>query len=284
MGKSPIIIYLSLCLLISISFVANSATLTKEQINKLSKEKARILPAKELFSAVGISDKEFIFLVENMLLDLRYLFKRPTGKPSTELTAAIKQFQLDIGHKQTGILLAEEFEELGKRYDLIGFIPIYPSSTHILRVGNLVSAKGTWVFEKDSIANPIQTTDIICQKTSGKCWVATAEISMNSGNAYLSVDIEEWIITKWNDYEVQAENDNSRCVNYTLTINTKNKEAYMFRRGKGISGCEGIAESPSILKLVDGFDVGYKYYHERLKKRSEILSSAFRKQINDLSK
>jgi len=271
-----------------LSLLTNVFALTEEELNKLPPEEARKIPILKALPALGMSQKTFLFMIEDCLIDLRYLFKKPSGQLSDELISAIKQFQSDIGQKPTGIMLMGEWEELTKRHGLIGFVPIYPGGFHVIGVADLVSAEGTWVFEKEDNADPIQKTKIICHKPSGRCWMATARVSMPGKSIFgmdmasLYVDIEEWPITKWSSYEVQAENDDSQCVSYTLTINIKNKEAHMFRRGKGNKDCEGIAESPSILKLVDGFDVGYKYYQDRNNKISDIRSSAFQKLVKEL--
>lgn len=281
--------FIVLCIFVFLSLVTNVPALTEEELDKLPPEKARMIPMLKVLPALlNTSQKTFLFSIENCLIDLRYLFKKPTGQLSDELTSAIKQFQSDIGQEPTGIMLMGEFEELTKRHDLIDFVPIYPSGFNVIGVGGLVSAHGTWVFENEDNADPIQTTKIICYKPSGRCWMSTAKVSMPGTSTFgmnmasLYVDIEEWPVTKWGTYEVQAENDDSQCVSYTLTINIKNKETHMFRRGKGIQGCEGIAESPSILKLVDGFHVGYEYYQDRNKNLSNIRSSAFQKLVKEM--
>ena len=57
--------------------------------------------------------------------------------------------------------------------------------------------------------------------------MATARVSIYNGNdATLYVDIDEWIISKWTENEIQAENDNAACVTYTLSIFPMKKEAF----------------------------------------------------------
>ncbi len=280
--------FIIISIFLFLSLITNTFALTAEELNKLPQEEARKIPILKALPVLGMSQKTFIFLIEDCFIDLRYLFKKPSGKPSAELTSAIKQFQSDIGHKPTGVMLMGEWEELAKRNGLMGFVPIYPGGFHVINVGDLVSVEGTWIFENEDNADPIQKTKIICHKSSGRCWMATARVSMPGTSSFgtymaqLYVDIEEYPITKWSNYEVQAENDDSRCVSYTLTINTQKKAVHMFRRGKGNKGCERIAESPSILKLVDGFNVGYKYYQDRNKKISDVRSSAYQKWMKEL--
>jgi len=84
-----------------------------------------------------------------------------------------------------------------------------------------------------------------------------------------------FIISKWTEYEVQAENDDAVCVSYTLSINPMKKEAFLFRRGKGGNNCKGIAESPQILKLEGGFKVGQEFWCNRNKEAAKARSSKY---------
>ena len=272
-----IIIIVTSCLVLK----GNVLALTEEELNNMPIEKVKVLPMVEVMKATGTSEKEYYFIIGNLLLDLRYFYKEPEDKFSQELKKAIELFQSDIGHKSNGILTVEQFDILKKRHNLIGGIEIYPGKVEksITKVGDYLKASGTWVFENNRQADPLQTSQINCSRPLVKCFMATARISSlsfnDSNEATLFVDIDEFNITKWLDYEVQAENDNATCVSYTLSINLLKKEAYMFRRGKGGTNCEGIAESPQILKLEDGFKVGQEFWQKRRKESAKARSSSF---------
>lgn len=275
---------LTLLLIVTINQVPASAGITNDELNNMPKEKARQIPVTETLSAMEIKEPDFFFVLENCLIDLRYFYREPTGRPSPQLTDAIKAFQTDIGHKPTGSLLMGEFEELARRHTTLVVVPIYTGGFHVFSLGDLVSAEGTWVFQDGSGVDPIQTSKIHCRKDTRLCSMVTARISVpDGGNVFgtdsgsLFLDTEDWAITKWSDYEVQAESDSAKCVSYTLTINIQKKEAHMFRRGKWASYCKGIAETPQILTLVDGFKVAYDFWQARNAKTAKLRSSTFRK-------
>lgn len=274
---STIIIVLISCLLLERYLFA----LTEEELNNLPKEKIKAIPAIEVMMAMGISEKEFYLVLEYILRDLKYCYKEPEDNFSQEVKKAIKLFQSDIGHKSNGILTAEQFEVLRERHNLISEIEIYPGTVdkRITKVGDYLEAEGTWVFENDIQADPLQTSQINCSRHSGKCFMATAKISVGlfhaKNEASLYVDIDEFIITKWTEYEIQAENDDAVCVSYTLSINPMKKEAFLFRRGKGGTNCKDIAESPQILKLEGGFKVGQEFWRKRNEDRAKVRSSKY---------
>lgn len=254
--------------------------LTEAEFKNLSPEKLKVLPMIEAMSAMGVSEEMYYFILETSLLDLRYYYKEPSGKFSQELKKAIESFQSDVGYKANGILTTEQFEILTKRHNIITGIQTYPSPfKQITKVDDYVVANGTWVFENDKQTDPIQTSKIICSRLSNRCHMATAIVGMLGDilddQASLYVDIEEWNITKWTEHEVQAENDEALCVSYTLSINLLKEEAFMFRRGKGGTNCEGIAKSPQILKLVGGFKVGEEFWKKRQDEANKVRSSSY---------
>ena len=141
------------------------------------------------------------------------------------------------------------------------------------------SAKGTWAFEGDSQAQPMQTSDIRCSRESasgGDIWVAEVARGFNEGSPhYLTVTPEYFSVTKWNEDEVLAENDSPRCVTYTLSISLRKKEAHLFRRGKQQEGCEGIATRPQILNLVDGSKVATDFYDKKEAEGFKVANPEF---------
>ncbi len=264
--------------------------LTKEEIEKLPKEELLNLPAIEILSkAMGQKnfDSVFILFMESMLSDLKFYNKLLSGKQSLELDKAIKDFQKSIKSKPTGILLVREFDELTNRIDQLNPKLITASRASVINVDNLVHAQGTWVFEHGSQASPIQTSKIHCNKQNMQCIEAVAEITnfdSGSGGEILSLYIDYLDITKWDVNEVVAEESSSLCVAYTLTINLKEKKAFKFRRRKAEVDemCKGIATKPQILKLVDGFKVGWDFHKKREKKALEVINPEYTKHIEKL--
>lgn len=254
--------------------------LTGEQLNKLDRAEAYNLPALRVLPiGKGISDQVFYGMVETALLDLRYLIAPPTGKPSPQLTEAIKLFQRDIGHKETGSLLFGEWDELGRRARRLEPIPIYLGSASVIAFGDLAKVEGTWVFDSDdpvyTQAYPIQTTTIECNRRTGTCTDATAVIGYEADSAILSVYLDIWRITKWSDSEIVAENDQAECMSYTLSINLPTKKVSAFRRGKGTAGCEAFSTSPQITRLVDGLDVSQHFFQQRDQEANQLRNPRF---------
>ena len=190
---------------------ANSVALTEDELNQMPREKAKALPVVDIWPVI-MKDREKLMwaMVEYCLLDLRYYFKKPTGALSDELKAAIREFQSDIGHPSTGNLLLGEFEEIKKRHDKIEPIRVFPgNSKNIMRSGETVLAQGTWVFEGDAIADPVQTTEIVCQRSSRNCSVITARLNLPENtvfgeDAYVYLDKDDFSVTKWGESEMGA--------------------------------------------------------------------------------
>ena len=151
-------------------------------------------------------------------------------------------------------------------------------------VGDLVRASGTWVFESDTQANPIQSTVIECNHRLGTCADATASIVYRDDAGNLSVDLKTWKITKWSDSEIVAEDDQSQCVSETLAINIRAKQASIFHRSKGTSGCEAFSPTPQILRLVDGFDISYRFFQKREEEARKLKNPAFTSSLKSLLK
>ena len=273
--------------LISIFALSNTFALTKEELNKMPKDKVNQLPVIEVMSIEGMSlKKQFLFLIlENAFIDLRYLFKKPSGSPSKELTKAIMDFQTDIGNKPTGILTVSEFTELKDRHDATNTIPIYISSQHVADIGNTVEAVGTWDSEENAF--PLQLTKLRCFEQSMDCVLATAVLSVptngSNNQGSLRLELDFITVTRWDELEIHAEIKNSKCVSYTLIIVRKSKEVFQIRRGKGLEGCEGIATSPVIIRLKSGFSIAYEFWKKQNKKQKKYLSSNYQKWMKSIS-
>ncbi|MCH7685658.1 MAG: hypothetical protein IH899_03080 [Planctomycetes bacterium] len=189
---------------------------------------------------------------------------------SDKLRNAIREFQRDLSREQTGTLLYGEFQELSNRHDLVQPDPIGLSSfMNVNSYGGYAVAEGTWIFtDGTKLADPMQTSKIECWQHQGVCREALASVSGSSN--LLGVDTFEMTITKWTDTEIVAEDDSSRCVSYTLSLNLTAKQATKFRRNKGGESCDLVAQEPQILKLVEGFDISWKARNGLIERRKEV--------------
>jgi hypothetical protein len=261
--------------------------LTLDAIEKMPKAEQKALPMFILFDRMnknsiskGGDGSEFSKtgahqILEFMLRRLRYYDSKITGKPNIHLTKAIKDFQKTIKVEPTGNLLMGEWETMGKALKLLEPPKVFLDSKSIFLEESfgLLSARGTWTFKNDKMANPLQSSKILCRKKAGVCQVVTAEIAtFNDEQGNLNIDVADWEITRWAGDEVVAENNGARCVSLTMTINFIKKEAFQFRRGKSGDFCKGFAIKPQILVLVDGFDVSWDYYQRRREEAHKFMN------------
>jgi peptidoglycan hydrolase-like protein with peptidoglycan-binding domain len=271
--------------LLSIPALDQGPTSAQDANPKSAKEEAsRHLPAIDaLVSNLSrLRDKPVeraaaVFTIEEALSALKYYLAIPTGVENEKLADAVRNFQNAIGSKPTGILTVAELDILWERQALVTPKEIYPSPRRWVD-GNaqFAFAEGTWVFENEKQAYPIQTSKVDCWRDRMTCEHTLAEISEFS---QLIIHQEVFKVTKWTDVELVAENHRPRCVSYTLSINFQNQQVYQFRRGKGGQGCEGIAEKPQILRLEDGFKVGWEYYKEQGQKALEAYNPEYSKHL-----
>lgn len=259
-------VYILLALFSGSGIAKDFKQMSKSELDALPKEALLKLPAIELLTRdLSIEHKRpidkyvAVFLIEQQLYDLRYYLAIPQGKESDFLRDAIKKFQGAIGEPITGTLLFKEMIVLGEKWKMVVHQDIYPPGRFVQGGSVFVSARGTWVFENDRQSSPIQTSLIKCTKSSKEC----VEVNSSITDGSLSLTEDTYEVTKWTKDEVVAENDSPSCVSYTLTVNLNKKEAHLLRRGKGGSGCAGIATKPQILRLENGFTVGYAYRRER---------------------
>ena len=215
--------------------------------------------------------KAMVGVVEYALYRLGFYRQSITGKENPSLRAAIKRFQKSMGSEPTGDLLMGEFIELDRRKETLDQRQVVPENElRIVKSGDFLIAEGTWTFKNGAMRFPIQTTEIRCTRRPEECVGVTASL-LEGGAAAAAADLDlswrYWKITKWSDEEVVAENDDSPCVAYTLTISPKANSVYQFRRGKGGEGCEQSTGAPEIMLLADGTAVARQHY-ENLRKQT----------------
>ncbi len=226
--------------------------------------------------------KARVGIVELGLYRLGFYRQPLTGKRNAALTAAIKRFQTSIGADPSGTLLMGEFHELNRREELVRRRTIVPENEfRILKQGDIVIAEGTWAFRNGEMRYPIQTSEIRCDKGEKECVGVTASVidGEQEERVTLNLDWRYWEITKWTDDEIVAENDASKCVAYTLTISSKAKSVFQFRRGKGAEECEDDVGPPEILELLDGPIMAREYYRNLQKRIKDFYATDFIKSL-----
>lgn len=276
------------------SIAVDLRKMTIDQIEKMPKSQRDMLPAVDLMRhpellevSPELRERVAFLTIQIFLSDLKYYSGYPTGKSNDALTAAIKRFQTAIGAQETGVLKWGEMELLMEKHDSI--VPQKQLGLPPKRVevsGDQVRAFGTWVFENDSQAFPLQTSKIVCSRLSMECTSIYAEIGFSN---HLNISEETFKVTNWTEREIWAEsteNDNEwRCVGYTLQINLTQKEATLFRRVLGRSGkhCAGFDQATAkILHLEDGHKVASDHYRRLREKSFEAYEPGYGSALKEL--
>ena len=131
------------------------------------------------------------------------------------------------------------------------------------------SAEGTWTLQGDTIAYPVNRTQIWCQRPDLTCTVFTANIALPredglAGSATLLTDVQNYDVTRWTASEVQARAQ-SDCRQTILTVNGETKQVYEVTTDLKKEGCPllGPMDKPKVATLEDSSDVIRKAYEAR---------------------
>lgn len=99
-------------------------------------------------------------------------------------------------------------------------VPVALSGAMVTKSGDLVTAEGTWVrtdLIDGTIANPLQTSRIECNKQENRCTEAKASVS----GTLLSADLVEYEVESWTAASIVFRND-ALCATevFTIDLNT----------------------------------------------------------------
>ncbi len=266
-----------------------AAAVTAEEFGAMEPEQALNLPATEALSVFGWTGREFRFVVENALIDLRYLYQPPSGRPSPALNASIKAFQRDIGAKPTGVILVGQFMDLVQRTNEFWQAPVIPGPAYVVSKGDVVSAEGTWHSDAMPEADPIQTTSIRCYRAANLCNLVTAKLVMagdesgwfHSSVSDLGLHAQDWSIRAWSDRRIVAEDRSARCVEYVLTIDLSTEQVVMERAVVAGASCAD-APARTDFRLVNGYEVASPYWEARQSRLLSLRSTAFQAAVKRL--
>jgi len=267
-------------------------SLTPEEFGALEPEQALELPVVEALEVFGWREREFVFVLENALIDLRYLYRQPSGRPSEQLTAAIKAFQRDTGRKPTGTLLVNEFLTLMQRGNELWQAPIMPGPTFVTQTSQVVWAEGTWSSADAIDPDPIQTTSIRCYRDAGLCSMVTAKLMLgdeqnnwfHAGAVDLALQGRDWKVTQWSETRIEAEDRSALCVAYTLAIDLREQRVGTERQPTGAPACAGSAEPARSATLVSGYAVASQYWEARQIRVHKLRSPAFQKLVEKIQR
>lgn len=238
----------------------------KKRILELLGERASELPARlasNLFGKPGV----FRAATLSMLATMQY--------PRSD--EGINQFQQDLGAEPTGDLTLGQFQELSRRqirlFDTEVYVGGFGNALDIFTAGPSLQVEGTWVLEGESIADPVNKSQLKCRRDRGVCSVVHAavvipRIDSNDGTYMLEVSSEEFEIISWNTSQVIARTGRG-CRSSILTININAKEVYEVTQNSSGEICDADPLSlpalgkPRIARLLPGWQNVYDWWRER---------------------
>jgi len=260
-----------------------------EEFGAMEPEQALKLPATEALSVFGWQATEFRFVLENSLIDLRYLYQPPSGKPSPALTAAVKAFQREIGAPATGVIQVGQFMDLVQRTNEFWQAPVIPGPAYIIDKGDLVTAEGTWHSEQVHESDPIQSTALRCYRAANLCSMVTAKVVMagdeagwfHSSVSDLALHAQDWTVREWSVERIVAEDRSARCLAYTLTLDLASEQVSMQRTVVAGASCAEAAATATY-RLVAGYEVASPYWEARQARLLSLRSAKFQAVVKRL--
>jgi hypothetical protein len=266
--------------------------ISPEEFAALAPEEALRLPVLEALEVFGWRREEFLFVLENALIDLRYLYRQPSGRRSDALTAAVRTFQREAGYPPTGVLLVEEFMGLIQRGNEFWQAPVYPGPVLFTETAHGMSLEGTWMKQGGQDRDPIQTTSIRCFRAANLCTAVTARLVMandeegwfHASAIDLALGTRDWTVTQWTDERIEAEDTSSLCVVQHLTVDLKRQGATLRNEPQSDERCKPAAPDASEYRLESGYEIAARYWQERQTRAHKLRSKAFQQLVEKVSK
>ncbi len=209
---------------------------------------------------------------------------------------AIKQFQRDVGEKDTGILTVSQIYKLDKRTEFQKLSRVFfPDQYSNYITEKSASVQGAMMIHDERIAYPVNHTKLTCYKSNNYCELEQLYLSfpkMDSWGANFHVmeaSTEYFDITSWEENTIDAvpSDPGSGCRKTSFNLNFKTKEFYQITRN-GDKECEVLGttfpklEKPRIAQIVDGEKIINTEFANLKKMTFEMLSVEFQNKIKKL--
>jgi hypothetical protein len=188
-----------------------------------------------------------------------------------EFYATLSDFERRAGLAVDGKFTFAEFSRLA-------YLASVETETEISTITKFVhvdnayaSATGTWTMQADTIADPVNRSEIRCSRFDSTCTVFTASVLLpsekdlgGSKGGLLTTDVQYYDVTRWTPGEVQAL-AKSECRQTTLTMNAETQQVYEVTTDLTREGCPvlGALKQPRVTTLEDGFRLIRKVYEAR---------------------
>ena len=135
--------------------------------------------------------------------------------------------------------------------------------------GDYVRVHGTWTINGEPQGDPVQTTQVWCERLQNRCSGATAQIQKGVfEDRILNVVTEEYDVVSWSASQIVFRNDAAICVDYIYTIDLLT-EAVAGRRVRKSTSPKAdelcaLLEDDLRLTLVDGYELSRKWERDAL--------------------
>lgn len=275
----------------------------------------------------GLSDEEIILAIDEMNEDqalqfLNHLGERAKGLPFVEImegwmlregkaihivsmplvslgyssgAEGVEQFQADIGAEANGVLTMAQMAELTRRYTRTRDTKVlaleggvYATQIDIDVGEGELTAKGTWLSESMSLAFPINTSQVICRQSEGRCYVVGAHVNIpdlesDEGTYYLESTFDSYSISSWTDEKIIATEERT-CSKTTLTVHLSEKQVIETDENNWSEVCDGMPfasklPEPHIKRLVPSYAQTYEFWQQRRETTKEFFSSEMRSTV-----
>jgi hypothetical protein len=153
-----------------------------------------------------------------------------------------------IGWTGTALIFTAAYAVVGS----VVPVSLQPGSTWMGSWDEYVHTRGTWTMENETLASPLQTTEIFCDRQQMQCTEAQAEVF----GGMLSSQLIEYQITRWDSNVITFANTSSTCVDYNYTLDRASQRLIGVRTTKKSTTCPlPISDKSITLTLADGFSV-----------------------------
>lgn len=190
-------------------------------------------------------------------------------------TNALRAYQRDRKLKVTGDPLAfETFEQLMHDGAAIDDHPVSLPPLHVfldLWDTGYVSAKGTWTFTADEMAQPQRTSVIQCHRNYGICTEATA-IVHGEGTKHLTLHTDIYDIERWDKHEIVTKPKQFECVRQVHRFNrVQNSVTGLRSTTSQDDACKAVDAKEFHMQLTNGFDVYWKLLQRYQKQYRSLM-------------
>lgn len=232
-------------------------------------DEPRVAYEKELAQLRVNSPAEFekrkrlqVITTQVVLAQLGYGVGPFDGLLDERTTNALRAYQRNRKVKVTGDPLAfETLEQIMHDGAVIDDHPVGLPPLHVLLdlwdTGH-VSAKGTWTFTSEEMAQPQRTSDIECHRDQGICTEATA-IVHGEGTKRLTIHTDIYHIERWDKHEILTKPKQFGCVRQVRRFNRVQKSVTGLRNTTSQDdACKAVDAKEFHMQLSNGFDVYWK--------------------------